>query len=463
MRVRMTAKCRVVGAAFVLLCLAAVPPVPAPVAPAIPAPVLPDFVAPAKAVRPAVVTIFAEKRLAGSGGRDERIRELGSGIIVRVDGIVLTNGHVVSDAVSLRVRLSDGREISATVLGEDKDTDLAAVRLDGPGPFPVARLGESSRLEVGQWVLAIGSSLGFDQTVSHGIISGIGRTGVGLAREEYLVQTDASVHRGNSGGPLVDLEGRVIAVNAAVAAGPGASPRGMGFAIPIDLARRILDDLLSRGEVSRSWIGVLKVSPLDDDLAKRRGLSSAGALRESMGLSADGGALEIGEIMPGSPAARAGLRSGDLLLRFGDRALTKSADLRIAISESRIGEEVAIEILREGKKTRASIVIGIRPRVPPAEEGPSFEGLGLSVAALTTELAHHLGYSGENGVLVRKVIGPPAIRADFQKGDLVLSVGQRRIASPEDFVRAAREVERLRAISVEFRRGSERKRVLLAP
>lgn len=426
----------------------------------------PDFVKAAKAVRPAVVTILSEKRLPpiSPGGREERIRELGSGFVVREDGILLTNAHVVSNAVSLKVRLADGREVEGEIVGEDRDTDLAAVRLPGPGPYPVAALGDSSKLEVGQWVLAVGSSLGFEQTVSHGIVSGIGRTGVGFAKEEFLLQTDAPVHRGNSGGPLVDLEGRVIAVNAAVASGPGASPQGMGFAIPANLVRRVLEDLLARGEVARSWVGVREAHPLDDALAKRLGYPSAKSLKAALAIPEDRGAVEAGEILPGSPAARAGLRSGDLILSFAGKPVSGPADLKAAISESRVGDEAELEVLREGKAIRVPLVVGIRPRVEGAmEEGPGAQGLGLAVVDLTDDLAYHLGYRGESGALVRRVDGPPAIRVDLRKGDLIQAVGQRAVGSAEEFVRAVREARSLRAISVEFRRGAERKRILLEP
>ena len=298
----------------------------------------------AAAVTPAVVTVLSRRRLEGDqsgifqrffGGEHPSVQGHGSGFVLQENGTILTNSHVVEDAEELVVRLPDGQEFTATVLGRDRHTDIALLRISAAG-LPVAELGNSDQVRVGEWVLAIGSpfraSLG--STVTTGIISGKGRDDVNVTDYEDFLQTDAAVNPGNSGGPLVNLRGQVIGINTAIATQNGSS-QGVSFAIPINLARDIAARLLREGHVTRAWLGV-DVEPVPSDAARAAGMPHPAGVR-------------IGAVYAGSPAARAGLLAGDIIVALDGRPLEKASSFRNRLSLFRPGQKVELQLLREGE------------------------------------------------------------------------------------------------------------------
>ena len=310
----------------------------------------------AAAVIPTVVTVLSRRRLNDDesgifhrffGGEHPSVEGHGSGFILTAAGTVLTNSHVVDDAEALTVRLADGREFDATVLGRDPHTDIALLRIQAEG-LPEARLGDSDRVRVGEWVLAVGSpfrtSLG--STVTTGIVSGKGRDDVDIADYEDFLQTDAAVNPGNSGGPLVDLRGQVIGVNTAIATQNG-SAQGVSFAIPINLARAIAERLLRDGHVTRAWLGV-GIEPVSSAAAQSAGLPHPMGVR-------------VRDVQERSPAARAGLHEDDIILALDGETLERASALRNRIALQRPGQLVALEVLRDGKHRTFRAVLGELP------------------------------------------------------------------------------------------------------
>ncbi len=346
---------------------------------------------------------------------------IGSGFIVSADGQIITNSHVVADASEVVVRLTDKRQFKAKVLGVDRKTDVALIKIDAHD-LPVVKIGDPSKARVGEWVAAIGSPFGFENTVTAGIISAKARR---LPDEDYVpfIQTDVAINPGNSGGPLFNLRGEVIGVNSLIFSGTGGF-MGLSFAIPIDVAMKVKDDLLAHGKVRRGRIGV-GVQPVSEQLA------------ESFGMKQARGAL-VTMIEAGGPADRAGMKVGDVILAVGDREVAQSAELPAIIGESAPGTIVAIRIWREGKPTELRVTVGEAPSergyAPP--EGTRLAGLGLVVRALSEEESRQIQ---ARGLLVLDVEGPAAA-AGLQPGDVILAVNNAPVASVEQFrdrVRAA--------------------------
>lgn len=333
-------------------------------------------------------------------------RSLGSGFILNEAGYILTNDHVVSGAEQIKVRLADQRVFSGKLVGVDPKTDVAVIKIDSEKPLPAVVLGDSDRLKVGQWALAIGNPFGLDSTLTVGVISALGRTNVGIEDYEDFVQTDASINPGNSGGPLLNIYGEVVGVNTAIVA----SGQGIGFAIPINLARLIAEQLISSGEVTRGWLGVT-IQPLDS------------ALAESFGLDRVTGAL-VTRVIQGTPAEKAGLQSGDILLSFAGKPVRGVKELQLYVASSPLGKALPLEVLREGKQLTLNVVIVARDKeaqvAVAAPDGvlPWFgmnfaeSGDGVRVAALEPDSA--------------------AARAGVQVGDLVLAVNRRAVNSLAD-------------------------------
>jgi Do/DeqQ family serine protease len=287
----------------------------------------------------------------GPGQRPEfRQPSLGSGVIIDKRGLVLTNFHVIKGADEITVRLNDKREYRGKVLGTDPKTDLAVLRFDPDHELPVAALGDSDALRVGEWAIAIGNPFGLDQTVTVGVISATGRSDVGVATYENFIQTDASINPGNSGGPLLNLKGEVIGVNTAIVA----TGQGIGFAIPINMVRRVVDQLVEKGKVVRGWLGVA-LQPLSPELAQTYGLTdTTGAL--------------VASTVPGSPAAAAGLQQGDVILTYEKTAVADYHQLQRLVAESRVGTSVTLEVFRKKQKVKVSLKVAEvpdeRPRRP---------------------------------------------------------------------------------------------------
>ncbi|MDT8444518.1 MAG: DegQ family serine endoprotease [Desulfuromonadales bacterium] len=382
------------------------------------------FIDVSEKVTPAVVNIRAERvrmvdRLSPLfeeffGGifrkppEQQRERSLGSGFILSEDGYILTNEHVVSGAEQIKVRLTDQRVFPGKVIGVDPKTDVAVIKIEADGPLPVAVLGDSDRLKVGQWALAIGNPFGLDSTLTVGVISATGRTDIGIEDYENFVQTDASINPGNSGGPLLNIYGEVVAVNTAIVA----SGQGIGFAIPINLAKQVADQLISSGEVTRGWLGV-SIQPLDADLAA------------SFGLDRVTGALVTG-VLPDTPAAKAGMQRGDVLLSFDGKPVRSVKELQLLVASSPLEKELLVEVLREGTRLVLKVIIVARDaESQPVKQGNLESWLGMNLE--------------ESAQGVRVVLIEPddvAANAGVQVGDLILAINRYAVKTLAD-VRAA--------------------------
>ncbi len=433
------------------------------------------FEAAAAKVSPSVVSIFAEKvvqadnqmgmpgdafrdffgdqffrRFFGDpsqgNGQRRTVRGLGSGVIVSPDGLILTNNHVVEKADRLSVVIGDKKSYPAKVIGTDPATDVAVIRIDAKG-LPSAALGDSDGVRVGEWVLAIGNPFELMHSVTAGIISAKGRSSVGLADYEDFIQTDASINPGNSGGALADLDGRVVGINTAITAGPSGGSVGIGFAIPINMARKVMDTLIAKGEVVRGFLGVT-LQPIDENMA------------QALELKGTDGAL-VGDVVAGGPADKAGIERGDVVLSVDGKTVRDSIEVRNLVADGRPGQAMTLGLLRDGKRLDRKVVLGERPKERNGEEsggerqaGSSRQKLGLAVRDLTPEIAQPLGYRNEKGAVVAEVVpGSPADDAGLQPGDLVQEVNRVPVRSARDLERIAHGLRSGDAIALLVRRG----------
>ena len=399
----------------------------------------PGWTAAAKAALPAVVNVATARpaklpddpfsRLFFGNRPPRRERGLGSGVIVTADGFVLTNNHVVEGAQDIRVTLADRREVSARLVGTDPKTDLAVLKLPGAG-YPVVALADSSRVEVAEVVLALGNPFGLSQTVTQGIVSAVGRADLGIADYEDFIQTDAPINPGNSGGALVDARGALIGINTAIFSQTGGS-QGIGFAVPVNMARQVMDQLVRRGRLTRAYLGVSlqEVTP---------------ALARGLGVSAERGVI-VGDVAPDSPAARAGLKRGDVILAVDGTPVDDVGRLRNLIAGTAPGTTLKLTVLRDGREQTLDVAVAEMPERGPATAArPSApERPGLSVADVTPEVAKKLGLPpGLAGALVTEVIpGGPAAEAGLRPGDVIQEVNRKPVRSAAEF---AREVEQAR-------------------
>ncbi|MFO7983574.1 MAG: DegQ family serine endoprotease [Desulfuromonadales bacterium] len=369
--------------------------------------------------------------LFGEQQRPERLEQsLGSGFLLTEDGYILTNEHVVAGAEEIRVRLSDQSEYPAKLVGTDPRTDVAVIKVETEKKLPTVVLGDSDDLQVGQWALAIGNPFGLDRTLTVGVISAKSRANVGIEEYEDFIQTDASINPGNSGGPLLNIYGEVVGVNTAIVA----AGRGIGFAIPINLAKLISDQLIEDGEVTRGWLGV-KIQPLTRDLAK------------SFGLERATGAL-VTDVISGTPAEKAGLMRGDILLTFNGREVRGVRELQLLVASAPAGSEAELEILRGGERETLTVEITAREREKVSGEEKlepevvqGWQGLSVSTA------------DGE-GVLVESVDSRSvADEVGIRPGDIILSLGGQEVNSVEDFAAAIKRVKKNRPLRMFIRRG----------
>ena len=345
----------------------------------------------------------------------------GSGFIVSKDGYILTNNHVVENSDKIKVKLMDGREFEAEVIGADPDSDVAVVKIDA-NDLPILELGDSDVLEVGEWVLAIGNPLGLSHTVTAGIVSAKGRSGLRLTTYEDYIQTDAAINKGNSGGPLINLDGKVIGINTAIMSPTGGN-LGIGFAIPVNMAKSVYKQLIESGTVVRGFLGVVYVE-LTPKLAM------------AFGLDEDTKGAVISEIVADSAAEKAGLKHNDIIIEFEGTAIEKSETFRNKVAMLKPGKEVGIVVLRDGKKKKFKVKLGERPGWGKTARGEShaLEKLGLSVGNLTDDLAERLGYEGLKGVLVSEVeAGSLAALAGIRAGVLIMEVNREPIKNAREF------------------------------
>jgi serine protease Do len=388
------------------------------------------------------------KRFFGQPPQEQKrtVRSLGSGVIVSADGYVLTNNHVVANAEKLFVVIGEKKNYPAKVVGTDPQTDVAVIRIEADG-LPAATLGNSDAVSVGQWVIAVGNPFELMHTITAGIISAKGRSSVGLADYEDFFQTDASINPGNSGGALADLNGNIIGINTAIATPSGGSI-GIGFAIPINMARQVMDSLISKGKVVRGYLGLLP-QDIDETLAK------------ALSLKTTEGVL-IGDVTPGGPADQAGIKRGDVILGFDGNKVGGATQLRLMIAEMAPKTKIKVSLLRQGRTMDVTVVLAEKPKTPqeqvPAQEQPegqTGEKLGLGLQDLTPDVAAQLGYEKEKGALVADVApGSPAEDAGLGRGDLIKEVNRAPIGSVREFEKAIKSFKAGDVIALLVRRGS---------
>ncbi len=397
------------------------------------------FVEVAKKVKPSVVAIRSERTVTVGpgvgedffkgtpfedffkqhGGPPAKRKQMGegSGVIVDAKGYILTNYHVVAGAEKISIHLFDGRELKGTVRGTDSKTDLAVVHVEA-ADLPGATLGDSDKLQVGEWAIAVGSPFGLEETVTVGVISAKGRSGLGTGTYEDFIQTDASINPGNSGGPLVNIDGEVIGINAMIIQ-PG---QGIGFAIPINLAKTIMVELIKTGKVIRPWVGI-GLQDITSDLMKFFNLKEkAGAL--------------ISQVYSASPAEKAGLKAGDAVIEIDGVKVTNSQDVVREVLKKQVGQKVNFVIFREGKRTEVSLTtaqmpekIGERGPVKPAREW-----FGLRVSNVTPDIAKQLGLTKTEGVVILGVEpNSVAQRAGLKAGDIISEINRQKVVNENDY------------------------------
>ncbi len=344
-------------------------------------------------------------------------RGSGSGFVIRRDGVILTNNHVVENAKSITVTLSDGRDFDATVLGRDSKTDLAVLKIDPTGTLPVAKLGDSDALAVGDWVVAIGNPFGLSNTVTAGIVSAKGRA-IGSGPYDDFIQTDAPINPGNSGGPLLDEHGEVVGINSAIFSQSGGNV-GIGFAIPINLAKKLVPELEEHGHVTRASLGVM-IQKITPDLA------------QSLGVEPAHGAL-VAEVTPGSPAATSGIKPGDVITRYDGKTVDEHAALPMMVASTPVGSTVPVEVVRDGTTKTFQVTVARQPGDDPQTEADEHKGKwGLALRELSPEEGKQRNLPAGEGVLVADVAAEsPAAGAGIRPGDVILQVNRRSVATVE--------------------------------
>jgi S1-C subfamily serine protease len=345
---------------------------------------------------------------------------------------------VIENADEIEVRLSDDRKFPAKLVGRDSKTDLAVLKIEPTGTaLPVAALGDSDKLKIGQWAIAIGNPFGLDRTVTVGIISATGRTHVGVATYEAFIQTDASINPGNSGGPLLNLDGRVIGINTAIVS----TGQGIGFSIPINMAREVMNQLIDKGRVVRGWLGI-SIQDLSPDLAA------------GFGVPGTGGVL-VADVMKDSPAEAGGLKAGDIIVELAGSPIKETTDLQKRVAAIAPGRPAALTVLRDRQPTKLSIKIGEQPTDETVVAAvPKGAGLGLSVEPLTPDLARTYGLTGRSGVVVTDVAeGSAAAAAGIRGGDLILEINRRAVGSVEEFRKIVGSLKPGDSVPVQLQRG----------
>ena len=418
-----------------------------------------------KDIGPAVVYISTEQTVKRRGSRPEQFREffgdeffrrffgdiprereykrrgLGSGFITTKDGYILTNNHVVANADKIKVTLADEREFDAKIVGTDPKTDVAVIKIEADN-LPVANLGDSNKIEVGDWAIAIGNPYGLSQTVTAGIISAEGRANIGINDYEDFIQTDAAINPGNSGGPLVNIESEVIGINTAIFSRSGGY-QGIGFAIPINMAKSVMESLITQGKVVRGWLGVM-IQPVTQEIARRF------ELKEATGTL-------VGDVLKGGPAEKAGIKRGDVIITFDGVSIDGPNTLRNVVAATKVGKEVPVVVIRDGKEQTIQVKIGEQPsdmQASAATPSKVVTKFGLSVQELTPEIAKQLGYSGDKGVVISDVEpGSPAAEAGLRRGDLIKEINRNPIESLDDYNQTMASVEKDKSFLVLIRRG----------
>lgn len=383
------------------------------------------------------------KKGPGEGRGDMRPQGMGSGVIVSPEGLILTNSHVVKDADEIKVNLSDKRSFNAKVIGADPESDIALIKIEATG-LPIAELGDSNKLRVGEIVFAIGNPFGLNRTVTSGIVSATGRTNVGIIDYEDFIQTDAAINPGNSGGPLVDIEGKVIGINTAIASRSGGY-QGIGFAIPSNSAKLIMDDLQKGGKVRRGLLGV-NIQDLNDSLAK------------SFGRNDSEGAL-VSQVIEGSPAEKAGIKSGDIILKFNGKPVSGAAQLKNLVGREKPGSDAKLSIYRDKKMMDLTVKIAERTQkaIASATQTPAGETsneLGLEIEKVPAAIASKLDLKEGEGILVKDLSSDGAgAKIGLIAGDVILEVDGVSVNDIETFNKAVISAKSNKIIRLKVQRN----------
>jgi serine protease Do len=372
--------------------------------------------------------------------KEQKRRSLGSGFIVSDDGYILTNNHVVDKADEVTVTLLDKEEFKAKVVGTDPKTDIALIKISATKKLPHVALGDSEKLEVGEWVVAIGNPFGLGHTVTAGIVSAKGRI-IGSGPYDDFIQTDASINPGNSGGPLFNLKGEVVGINTAIIQGG----QGIGFATPIQLAKSILDQLKDKGKVTRGWLGVY-IQHLTPDVAEKLGV--AGSL----------GAL-VSDVTKDGPAEKAGIKSGDVIVAFNGKDVKDEHDLPTVVAATKPGTKVNVKVIRDGKERTIPVTVAeMEPEAAKRSAGPDLsKGVGLTVQEITPELAKRFEIEDTKGVLVTSVEdGSPADDAGIQEGDIIRQIDRKPVSNVAEFGKLMKKYKDEKTILFLVERGGNR-------
>ncbi len=412
------------------------------------------FVSVAEKVKPVVVSIqlkgsFKHPSIWSKGFpfEDFPMRSSGSGILVDERGYILTNNHVIENGGDIIVTLSDGRKFTAKLIGQDTKTDLAVIKIDANTPLPTAVLGDSSKVRIGEWAIAIGNPFSLDKTVTVGVISGLGRSNIGIADYEDFIQTDASINPGNSGGPLLNLKGEVVGINTAII-GQG---RGIGFAVPINMAKKVMTQLITQGKVVRGYLGIM-IEPVTSEIVEKHKLKT------------EEGVL-VSKVVENSPAEKGGLKTGDIILEFKGSKVKDVKELQRVTAETTPGEKVDVKILRNDKEEVLKIEVAELPEekvIASTKENSEFQRYGISVQDLTPELAEKFGLGETEGVLVTDVdSNSPANDSNIRRGDVILEINKKKIKTVRDFEKSMDKIKKGEDVLLLIARGKRTLYVVL--
>ena len=378
----------------------------------------------------------------------QRQRSLGSGFIIDGDGSILTNNHVVENASKIVVKLSDDQEYEAKVIGRDAKTDIAVIKINAKSSLPAANFGDSDKLEVGEWVVAIGNPFGLDSTVTSGIVSAKGRH-IGQGPYDNFIQTDASINPGNSGGPLINLRGEIVGINTAIFSRTGGN-MGIGFAIPINLVKELLPQLRGKGKVTRGFLGVLiqKVTP---------------EIADSLALEKAQGAL-VANVSKDGPADKAGVKVGDVIVEFDGKEVKDSGDLPIIVARTQVDKKVRMKVVRDKKEMVLGVAVGELKDEEVVAAAPEKGELGLTVQRLTPPMAESLGLEKSDGVVVSAVEpGSAADDAGIRRGDVLMEIDRRPVRNLDEYRKMVAAIKKGRGVLFLVRRGESTLFLALKP
>ena len=381
--------------------------------------------------------------------KEQKRTSLGSGVVVSKDGYILTNNHVVEGADSINVRMSNFEEYEAKIIGRDPKTDVALIKISPKTDLPIITFGDSEKLRVGDWVIAIGNPFGFEQTVTAGIVSGKSRS-IGNGAYANFIQTDASINPGNSGGPLFDIHGNIVGINTAIYSQSGGNI-GIGFAIPINMAKNVMEQLRDTGTVTRGFLGVM-IQHVTPELA------------EQFKLERPIGAL-VGEVTPKSPADKGGIEPGDVIIGYDGREITQMSMLPSFVAQTPVGKTVDVVLIRKGKEKRLKVKIAKleeESAVMAAEDSEVTESLGLAVQEITPELAQTLGIEETQGLLVANADpGQPAYEAGIRRGDVILEVNRKPVSNMQTYVKIIQSIKKGESILFLIKRENHTRFVVI--